>query len=68
MRLTFEWDEEKARANLKKHGVSFEEASMVFADTLSVTISDPLHSDDEDRLVTVGATPDHKIDIGRRAL
>jgi len=61
MRLTFEWNEGKARANLKKHGVSFEEASTVFADTLSVTIPDPLHSDEENRLVTIGATSGHKI-------
>ncbi|MDO8706775.1 MAG: BrnT family toxin [Sulfuricaulis sp.] len=61
MRLTFEWNEAKARANLKKHGVSFEEASTVFADTLSVTIPDPLHSDEENRLVTIGATQSHKI-------
>ena len=56
MELTFEWDDKKAQANLKKHGVSFEEASTVFGDPLSVTIHDPLHSDDEDRFVTVGST------------
>lgn len=61
MGLTFEWDERKAHANLKKHGVSFEEASTIFSDPLSVTIPDPLHSHDEDRFVTVGATTDSKI-------
>ncbi|HST51971.1 MAG TPA: BrnT family toxin [Pyrinomonadaceae bacterium] len=54
MSLTFEWDLDKAGQNLKKHGVSFEEASTVFADTLSLTIPDPLHSEDEDRFVTNG--------------
>ena len=53
MPLTFEWDGEKARANLEKHGVAFEEAATVFGDTLSSTIPDPLHTDEE-RWVTLG--------------
>jgi hypothetical protein len=52
--LFFEWDVRKARRNLKRHGVSFEEASTVFGDPLSLTIPDPLHSKEEDRLVTLG--------------
>jgi uncharacterized DUF497 family protein len=44
MSLSFEWDEEKASGNLAKHGVSFSEASTVFADLLSRTIPDPLHA------------------------
>lgn len=56
MRLTFEWDEEKARANLKKHGMSFDEASTVFADPFSVTIADPDHSRDEQRHVDIGSS------------
>ena len=54
MSLTFEWDEEKASENLRKHGVSFAEASTVFADPLSRTIPDPLHSGDEDRFIVLG--------------
>jgi uncharacterized DUF497 family protein len=50
----FEWDEDKARANLVKHQVSFEEAKTVFGDPLSVTISDPDHSRDEDRYIDIG--------------
>ena len=50
MGLLFEWDERKAEQNLGKHGVSFEEASTVFGDTLSVTIDDPLHSMREQRV------------------
>ncbi len=50
----FEWSPEKAKANLKKHGVSFEEAETVFSDPLSLTVPDPLHSDDENRLVITG--------------
>ena len=52
--LTFEWDEAKNAANLVKHGVTFEEASEIFSDPLSVTILDPEHSSEEDRFVTVG--------------
>jgi len=55
MSLTFEWDQEKAESNLRKHGVSFEEASTVFKDTFSRTICDPLHSSfREQRFVTIG--------------
>ncbi len=54
MSLIVEWDAQKAEQNLKKHGVSFEEASTVFADPLSLTIPDPLHSEDETRFVTTG--------------
>jgi len=54
MHLVFEWDEQKARQNKKKHRVSFEEASTVFGDPLSITIDDPLHSHDENRYVTIG--------------
>jgi uncharacterized DUF497 family protein len=54
MPLTFTWDPRKAEANLKKHGVSFEEASTVFGDPLSLTIPDPDHSQDETRFLMVG--------------
>ena len=48
------WDSVKARANLRKHGVTFEEGASVFRDVLSVTISDPLHSTEEKRFATIG--------------
>jgi uncharacterized DUF497 family protein len=54
MSLAFEWDENKAKQNLKKHGVSFEEASTVLSDPLARTIQDPLHSEEEDRFVHLG--------------
>lgn len=54
MSLLFEWDEDKASRNLAKHGVSFEEASTIFSDPLELTIPDPLHSEDEDRFVSLG--------------
>jgi uncharacterized DUF497 family protein len=54
MDIIFEWDEEKAIANLFKHSVSFDEASTIFADNFSITIYDELHSDYEDRYITIG--------------
>ena len=54
MRLAFEWDSRKARSNLAKHGVGFEEGSTIFGDPLSLTIPDPEHSLSEKRYITVG--------------
>ena len=54
MGLLFEWDREKAEANLRKHGVGFAEAATVLLDPLSLTIADPDHSDVEDRYVALG--------------
>lgn len=56
MPLSFEWDDEKATWNAKKHGISFHEASTVFADKLSLTIRDPAHSQVENRFVTLGTS------------
>ena len=50
----FEWDEEKAKSNVRKHRVSFEEAITVFDDRMSITLDDPEHSEDERRFVTIG--------------
>ena len=52
--MRFEWDGEKAKRNLKKHGVSFEEAVTVFYDPLSATFDDPDHSVGEYRYITIG--------------
>jgi uncharacterized DUF497 family protein len=52
--IKFEWDPRKAASNFTKHGVSFEEATTVFRDTLAMTISDSVHSAGEDRFVTMG--------------
>ena len=54
--LDFDWDEDKAAANLKKHGISFEGAKTVFGDPLSVTIDDPAHSASEYRFVDIGTS------------
>ena len=50
----FEWDDDKAKSNLKKHGVSFEEAATIFNDPRIATISDPDHSEQEERFVSLG--------------
>ncbi len=52
--LRFEWDERKAAANAKKHGVSFEEAKTAFVDEHAKLIDDPDHSEDEERFVLLG--------------
>jgi uncharacterized DUF497 family protein len=52
--MDFEWDQEKAKANLKKHGVSFHEAITGFGDPLAITFRDPDHSLEEDRFITFG--------------
>jgi uncharacterized protein len=54
MRLAFEWDEEKARANLKNHQVGFEEAKTVFNDPFLWTFPDVGHSDAEERCISIG--------------
>lgn len=59
--LSFAWDTRKAIANKQKHGVSFEEASTVFADSFSLTIHDPLHSEDEERFVIVGTSHKNRL-------
>jgi uncharacterized DUF497 family protein len=55
-RLRFEWDAPKAAANLRKHGVSFEEARTVFLDENALLRPDEDHSGDEDRFVLLGVS------------
>jgi uncharacterized DUF497 family protein len=50
----FEWDHNKASSNLKKHGVSFEEAATIFNDPMIITIVDPDHSEHEERYISMG--------------
>ena len=52
--MEFEWDESKASANLKKHGVSFEEAKTVFNNPLAVIFDDEAHSIGEQREIIIG--------------
>jgi len=59
--MEFEWDERKAAENLRKHRVSFGEATTVFADVFSRTVMDPDHSTGESRYITVGQSERHRL-------
>ena len=61
MDIRFEWDEEKAATNLKKHKVSFEEAKTVFYDPNAKLIADPDHSEEEDRFIILGISNNSKV-------
>lgn len=52
--MQFEWDDEKNQINIRKHGIDFETAALVFADENRLEIYDEGHSDDEDRYITIG--------------
>lgn len=54
MEFIFEWDNNKAESNVKRHGVSFAEARTVFNDPLLITYPDDFHSDIEDRFISIG--------------
>ena len=63
--MNFEWDSNKARTNIVKHGLSFEEAATAFQDPLALTFEDPDHSFSEPRSepreLTIGHTIGHKL-------
>lgn len=61
MNLRFDWDESKAATNLKKHGVTFEEASSVFVDPLAAIFGDEAHSRDESREIIVGHSAEGRL-------
>ena len=52
--LKFEWDDNKNKVNIEKHGISFEEASSVFYDEGALIIADEEHSEDEERFILIG--------------
>ena len=58
--MKFDWNPEKARANIIKHKVSFDEAKTVFDDKYAVTLFDEGHSEDEDRFVIIGESADYR--------
>ena len=57
----FEWDPEKAEANLSKHGVSFAEAVTAFGDPLSMNMPDPDHSEGEQRFIVLGMSDRYRL-------
>ena len=54
--LKFEWDDNKDKANARKHGVSFDEAQTVFYDEYAIQFFDPEHSESEDRFILLGTS------------
>ena len=61
MQYNFEWDPVKAKENLKKHGVSFEESSEIFLDPLQLSLFDDEHSEQEECWITLGNTKSDKL-------
>jgi len=59
--LKFEWDNDKAEKNIKKHKISFEEAVTVLCDPLSLTIADPDHSEEEERFIDIGRSEKDRV-------
>jgi len=54
-KIKFEWDKKKDVSNIKKHGISFEEAHTAFYDEYAIQFYDPEHSETEDRFLLLGA-------------
>ena len=61
MKLIFEWDEKKAKRNLQKHHIRFNEAKTIFNDPLLLTYPDELHSDEEERFISLGYSSQDRI-------
>ena|SRR5687767_11265809 len=61
MEFIFEWDARKARINLEKHKISFEEAQTIFVDPLLVTFPDELHSETEERFISIGISTRERV-------
>ncbi|HLG17056.1 MAG TPA: BrnT family toxin [Blastocatellia bacterium] len=61
MDLSVEWDDKKAADNLKKHGVSFDEAATVFGDPLAASTADTTHSLDENRFLIIGQSIEPRV-------
>ena len=61
MGYEFEWDEAKAKVNVVRHGVSFEEASTVFGDPLALLLPDPDHSLGEERFLVLGMSSRRRV-------
>jgi uncharacterized DUF497 family protein len=61
--LVFTWDPAQARANLRKHGVSFVEAQSVFSDVHARLIDDPDHSESEDRFILLGLSEAARVPV-----
>jgi uncharacterized DUF497 family protein len=60
-RACFEWDVKKNASNIRKHGISFEEAKSVFTDEYARLIGDPEHSEEEDRFILLGESIESRL-------
>src|SRR5215204_4116441 len=60
MELIFEWREDKAKTNLQKHRVSFDEAKTIFNDPSLITFPDDFHSNEEERFISIGISTDNR--------
>jgi uncharacterized DUF497 family protein len=61
VKLLFEWDEKKARSNLSKHRVSFDEAKTIFSDPLLLTYRDDDHFEQEERTISIGLSTQYRL-------
>jgi len=61
VKLLFEWDENKARSNLKKHKISFDEAKTIFNDPLLLTYRDDDNEEQEERTISIGLSTKHRL-------
>ena len=61
MKTIFEWDGTKARINLEKHKISFDEASTIFSDPFLITFVDDFHSDKEERFISIGLSEKNRV-------
>lgn len=61
MKQVYDWDKRKAKINLAKHKVSFEEGETIFDDPFLVTYPDELHSEEEDRLISIGTSKSKRL-------
>ena len=61
--ISFSWDENKNKTNIKKHGVSFNEASSIFFDENAILFDDPIHSINEERFLIIGMSEKTRICI-----
>lgn len=61
MKLIFEWNESKAKSNLQKHKISFDETKTIFDDAFLVTFPDDFHSDEENRFISIGNSTNNRI-------
>ena len=59
--MVYEWEAQKASANRRKHGITFEDAATVFLDPLALTFGDPDHSFDEEREITIGHATGNRV-------